>query len=199
MQSAAPQIVVSAPAQPFHNTLAGKTLLTIAASGFVALCAHIAVPLPFTPVPLTMVNLGVLLVGLTLGPVAGFSAMVLYLLEGASGLPVFATNGPGSILYFIGPTGGFLLAYPFVAAIAGALSIPKTGGTRATRFASAALASTVATIFLFVIGAAWLQHFYHSSAAATLHMAVVPFLPGEIVKIAAAAGIYSAGRLATRS
>src|SRR5436853_5227922 len=89
------------------------------ASLFVALCARLTLPLPFTPVPLTLQNLGVLLVGLTLGSRRGFAALLLYLIEGASSMPVFNPAGPGGVAQLLGPTGGFLLVYPFVAAVAG--------------------------------------------------------------------------------
>ena len=70
-----------------------QVALVVGASLFVALCARITLPLPFTPVPLTLQNFGVLLVGLTLGSRRGFAALVLYLIEGASGMPVFSPAG----------------------------------------------------------------------------------------------------------
>ena len=89
--------------------------LVIGASLFVALCARITIPLlPLTPVPLTVQNLGVLLVGLLLGSRRGFVALALYLLEGAVGLPVFNPTGAGGVAQLFGVTGGFLLVYPLV-------------------------------------------------------------------------------------
>src|SRR5580698_9647743 len=97
-----------------------QVALVVGASLVVALCARITIPLmPLTPVPLTVQNLGVLLVGLLLGSRRGFAALALYLVEGALGLPVFNPTGPGGIAQLLGPTGGFLLAYPLVAWIAG--------------------------------------------------------------------------------
>src|SRR6476660_9690166 len=96
-----------------------QAAIVISASLFVALCAHVTVPLPFTPVPLTLQNFGVLLVGLMLGSRRGFAALALYLAEGAVGLPVFNPTGPGGIAQLFGPTGGFLMVYPFVAFLAG--------------------------------------------------------------------------------
>src|ERR1700685_644266 len=93
--------------------------IVVAASLFVALCARVTVPLPFTPVPLTLQNFGVLLVGLMLGPRRAFAALVLYLAEGLVGMPVFNPTGPGGIAQLLGTTGGFLLAYPLIAGIAG--------------------------------------------------------------------------------
>src|SRR5437588_1782617 len=93
--------------------------VVVGASLFVALCARLTLPLPFTPVPLTLQNFGVLLVGLMLGSRRGFAALALYLAEGAVGLPVFNPTGPGGIAQLFGPTGGFLMVYPLVAFLAG--------------------------------------------------------------------------------
>ena len=80
-----------------------QAVIVISASLFVALCARVTVPLPFTPVPLTLQNFGVLLVGLTLGSRRGFAALALYLVEGAGGIPVFNPAGPGGSLNFWAP------------------------------------------------------------------------------------------------
>ena len=93
--------------------------MVVAASLFVALCAHVTLPLPFTPVPLTLGNFAVLLVGLMLGSRRGFAALALYLAEGAMGMPVFSPTGPGGVAQLLGPTGGYLIAYPLVAGLAG--------------------------------------------------------------------------------
>src|ERR1700691_579242 len=76
---------------------AGQVAMVVGASLFVALCARVTLPLPFTPVPLTLQNFGVLMVGLTLGGRRGFAALVLYLAEGCMGMPVFSPTGPGDI------------------------------------------------------------------------------------------------------
>ena len=107
------------PEQAFTKTMPGRLALAITASAFVALCAHISLPLPFTPVPLTLQNFAVLVVGVLLGPGAAFSAMMLYLAEGAIGLPVFSPTGLGGVAQLLGPTGGYLLSYPLAAAVAG--------------------------------------------------------------------------------
>ena len=97
-----------------------QVALVVAASLFVAICAHITIPLvPLTPVPLTVQNLAVLIVGLLLGSRRGFAALVVYLVEGMSGLPVFNPTGPGGVAQLFGVTGGFLLAYPLVAFVVG--------------------------------------------------------------------------------
>lgn len=198
------QTATLAPSKPFHETLAGQALLAVAGSAFVGICARLAVPLPFTPVPLSLVTFGVLLVGLSLGPVVAFSAMVLYLLEGASGLPVFSPAGPGGLLQLFGTNGGYLFSYPLAAAAAGAIvslarKSPRVDASATLRYASAAVAGTVACGLFFAVGATWLASYLHLSTAAALHMGVTPFLPGEVIKVAAAAGLYSAGRTLTRA
>src|SRR5580700_4347110 len=99
---------------------AKQAAIVLAASLFIALCARVTLPLPGTPVPLTLQNFGVLAVGLLLGSRRGFAALALYLIEGASGLPVFSPSIlGGGIAQILGPTGGFLMAYPVVAFVAG--------------------------------------------------------------------------------
>jgi biotin transport system substrate-specific component len=191
MQSAIPsQLGVTHRSGSLQESLAGKTLLVIGATAFVAACAHISLPLPFTPVPLTLQNFAVILVGMALGPIAGFSAMVLYLAEGALGLPVFTpSGGPAGVGHLFGPNGGFLFSYPLAAATAG--WVVRAMQPVTTRFRSALAAATAATLPIFLLGAGWLAYYAHHSVSATWSLAVAPFIPGEIVKITAAAGIFS--------
>src|SRR4051812_16248291 len=153
----------------------------VSASIFVALCARIYIPLPGTPVPLTVQNLGVLLVGLALGSRRAFLAMALYLVEGASGLPVFSAGASG-ITQIIGFTGGYLIAYPFVAGLTGYLF------ERAKpRFVRAALACLAGEVLLFTFGVSWLYVLTHSLAKA-LSFGLYWFIFAEILKIMFAAG-----------
>jgi biotin transport system substrate-specific component len=161
--------------------LATQVAAVVGASLFVAVCARLSVRLPFTPVPLTLQNFGVLLVGLTLGGRRGFAALALYLMEGAAGLPVFSPAGPGGIAQLLGPTGGFLFAYPFVALIAGWLF---ERGDRT--FARAALAGVAAEIVLFAGGLTWLTLLTHSLAKAFM-FGLYWFFFAEIVKVLFAA------------
>lgn len=157
--------------------------LIIGASFFVAFCARIAIPIPGTPVPLTVQNLGVLLVGLALGSRRGFAALALYLLEGVSGLPVFSPFGKGGILQLVGPTGGYLIAYPFVAGLVG--YILERG--KAT-FARAAGASIAGELLLFACGLSWLYVLTHSLARA-LSFGLYWFIFAEVIKVMLAAGV----------
>src|SRR5262250_2916628 len=130
---------------------AKQAALVAGASLFVALCARVTVPLPFTPVPLTLQNAGVLLVGLLLGPRRGFAALALYLAEGAAGLPVFNPTGAGGIAQLLGPTGGFLVAYPLAAGWTGFVF---ERGSRT--FVRAIWAGILGEIVLFAGGISWL-------------------------------------------
>jgi biotin transport system substrate-specific component len=156
--------------------------IVVGASLFVALCARVTVPLP-TPVPLTLQNFGVLLVGLVLGSRRGFAALALYLAEGAAGLPVFNPLGLGGVAQLLGPTGGFLLAYPFVAGLAG--WIMEHGRRTFTR---AALAATAAEILLFAGGLSWLLVLTHSLTQA-FRIGLYWFMFAEVIKVMAAAAI----------
>lgn len=189
MQSTVPQSALTQPAVSIHETLTGKTMMVIAASVFVAACAHLSIPLPFTPVPITLQNFAVILVGMVLGPVAGFSAMVLYLAEGAIGLPVFTPHSVGGLAHLLGPSAGYLFSYPLAAAVAG--WVVRAMQRVTSRFRSALVASIVASLPIFALGAGWLAHLLHLSGSATWSLAVAPFLLGEVVKITAAAGIFS--------
>jgi biotin transport system substrate-specific component len=175
--------------RPLHQTLPGRILLSVAATLFVAACAHVSIPLFFTPVPITLQTFAVILIGMALGPVAGFSTMVLYLAEGAAGLPVFSPAGPGGIAHLLGPDAGFLFAYPLAAAAAGWIvrSMPQV----VSRFSSAVLAGIGSSVITFTLGAGWLAHLLHLGSTAAWSLAVAPFLAGEAIKITAAAGIYS--------
>jgi biotin transport system substrate-specific component len=168
----------------------GQAAIVIAASLFVALCARVTLPLPFTPVPLSLQNFGVLLVGLSLGSRRAFVALVLYLAEGLAGMPVFSPAGPGGVAQLLGPTGGFLLAYPFVAGIAGWVFEEKAMESANKSFARAATACILAEIYLFVGGLSWLAILTHSFAQA-LRFGLYWFVFAEVIKIMSAAALAS--------
>ncbi len=121
--------------------------------------------------------------------VAGFSAMVLYLAEGAMGLPVFNPQGPGGVAQLLGPTAGYLFAYPLAAAAAGWVvrSMRQVGSA----FTRGVVAGIAFSVILFALGAGWLATVLHLSAPAAWHLAVAPFLLGEVIKVTAAAAAFS--------
>jgi len=162
-----------------------QAALVVGASLFVALCARVTLPLPFTPVPLTLQNFGVLLVGLALGSRRGFAALALYLAEGLAGMPVFNPAGPGGLAQLLGPTGGFLMAYPIVAGIAG--WILERGRSSLAR---AAVANLAAEIYLFVGGLSWLAVLTHSFTQA-IRYGLYWFVFAEVIKVMSAAAVTS--------
>jgi biotin transport system substrate-specific component len=166
-----------------------QAAIVVAASLLVALCARITIPLPFTPVPLTIQNFGVLLVGVTLGSRRGFAALALYLMEGISGFPVFNPMGPGGLAQVLGPTGGFLMVYPLVAGLAGWIT---ERGTRS--FARTAAGCLLAELVLFAGGIGWLAVLTHSASLA-MRYGFYWFVFAEVIKVMMAAGLSTGWRL----
>lgn len=178
-----PIVLAEAPDRPAQWLRAAG--IVAAGSAFAAGCAHVAVPLFFTPVPLTVQPFAVLLLGLLLTPRMAGATFVAYLLEGAAGLPVFAPGpAPLGLAHLFGPTGGYLLAYPLAAALISFLW-RRTGRS----FASAILAAAAGDAAILACGASWLAVLTHTSAVHVAALAVLPFLPGEGIKAAAAAGV----------
>jgi biotin transport system substrate-specific component len=160
------------------------------------LCAWIAMPLPGTPVPLTGQTFGALLVGALFGATCGWQAMMLYLLEGAAGLPVFQPFGAQGAAHFSGPTTGYLLAFPAAAALTGWL---VARGKRHTVNLLGALLAGEGIIF--TSGCVWLAFLLHLGWRGTLLAGLTPFVLGEIIKMAAvmaAVGGLELGRRSSR-
>jgi biotin transport system substrate-specific component len=155
--------------------------IIIGASAVIAVCARLVLPLPFTPVPLTLANFGVLLVGMALGSKRGSAAAALYLAWGAMGLPVFSPAGVGGIAQLLGPTGGYLVAYPVVAFVAGWISERSSASLGRNL-----LGGIVAELVLFAAGIAWLAVMTGSWQRA-IAFGLAPFLFAEVVKVMAAA------------
>jgi biotin transport system substrate-specific component len=186
MEKPAIQISSGLREQALFPDAARQVALVVGGSLIVALCARIAIPIPGTPVPLTVQNFGVLLVGLLLGSRRGFAALLLYLAEGALGLPVFSPTGAGGIAQlFHGATAGFLLTYPLVAWISG--YVMEHGRKN---FASAVVGGVLGEIVLFTGGLAWLAVLTHSVGQA-FRWGLYWFLFAEVIKVMMAAGIAS--------
>ena len=169
--------------------LAADVLRIAAANILLVLCAHIAFPLPWTPVPVTGQTFGVLLVAILLGSRRGALTLGLYLLEGLAGLPVFQPLGLPGPARFFGPTAGYLLAYPPAAFVTGWIVERSASGAR-MHFASmpangakliAALVSGEAIVF--VGGCAWLALVTGVGWTNSFRIGALPFLPGELVKM----------------
>jgi len=164
---------------------ARQAAIVVGASLFVALCARFFLQLHSTPVPLTIQNFAVLLVGLTLGSRRGFAALALYLAEGVAGMPVFSPTGPGGLAQLLGPTGGYLLAYPFVAGLAGWI---MEGGNKS--FGRSVSAGLLAEILLFASGVCWLAVLTQSLSLA-VNWGLYWFIFAEVIKVMLAAAIAS--------
>jgi len=166
--------------------------LIVGASVVTALAAQVAIPLAWTPVPITGQTFAVLLTGAVLGARRGFLAQALYLLEGALGLPVFA-GGAAGVLKLIGPTGGYLMAFPFAAALVGTLC--ERGWDR--RFITMLLSMLLGSAVIFSVGLVQLSRFVPASAL--LAQGLLPFVPGDLIKSSLAALAFPAAwRLVAR-
>ena len=165
--------------------VAADVVRIAAANILLVLCAHIAIPLPFTPVPITGQTFGVLLVAVLLGSRRGMFTCVLYLLEGIAGLPVFQPLGAPGPLRLAGPTAGYLLAYPPAAFVTGWL-VERIAANRFAQFATARLAGALISgeAIIFAGGCAWLATGMKLGFARAIYAGALPFVPGELIKIA---------------
>jgi biotin transport system substrate-specific component len=174
----------------------------VAANILLVLCAHIVFPLPWTPVPITGQTFGVLLVAVLLGARRGAITLSLYLFEGVLGLPVFQPLGLPGLARFAGPTAGYLFSYPVAAFVTGWLmehgakiASSRQGGSRLAGL-SLVGALTSGELIIFAGGCAWLALLLRTGWGAALQQGALPFLPGEIIKMALI--VVAAGGLQAR-
>jgi biotin transport system substrate-specific component len=168
--------------------IAGANLLMV-------LCAWIALPLPWTPVPITGQTFGVLLVAVLLGARRGAFVLGLYLLEGLAGLPVFQPFGLPGAARLAGPTAGYLLTYPLAACATG--WIAEHLGNATLRLSGALLAGEVV---IFAGGCSWLALAMGMGWSRAIALGLVPFLAGELIKMSlVAASVRSIERAGQES
>jgi len=160
--------------------------LAIVFSLFIAACAQFTIHIG--PIPITGQSFAVLLTGALLGSRLGTAAVIAYLIEGAIGLPFFAPGGAPGILRFLGPTGGYLVAFPAAAFITGAFA--ENGWDR--RFLTAAAAMSIGSIVILLAGWSWLV-VLHTPPVAAFNAGVKPFLLGDVVKVILAAAVLPTG------
>lgn len=179
-------LIETIPSVVTHRIIRDRASLWVATifagSLLIALAAQVAIPLPFTPVPMTLQPLAVLLVGVTLGSRRGALTAVLYILEGASGLPFFA-GGHGGPVWLAAATAGYLWSYPAAAFVAGWVSERGWASRRVRAVAGMLTALTV----IYAAGWAWLAAIAGPRAAFTL--GVAPFVGADIVKVALGAAL----------
>jgi biotin transport system substrate-specific component len=160
------------------------TVLTIVA-------AQVSIPLPFTPVPFTLQPMVVLLGGAALGARLGMRSQILYLAVGIAGLPVFAASPilPQGFGRLLGPTGGYLMSYPFAALLTGYLA----GRGFDRRYFTSVLAMGAGLALIFACGVAWMAWGApHLGLSAGLSGGLVPFIPADVVKVLLAATLLPA-------
>jgi len=162
------------------GSMTRNILLVVAGSLLIAAAARVAVPIPFSPVPMTLQTLAVILVGASLGSRRGGAAALLYLLEGAMGLPVF--SHPAGLA---GPTAGYLLAFPLAAYFAGFCT--ERGWMRSALSAAGCMAAAIALIHLG--GWTWLNVVIGLGPRAAFLAGVAPFVVSDVIKIAIGVGV----------
>ena len=165
----------------FAQTWARSLVLVVGGAAFVGLAAQIAIPLPFTPVPLTLQTFAVLLTGAALGSLRGVMAMGLYAVAGVAGIPWFAEGSSG----FAAPSFGYILGFIAAAFIVG--RIAENGATRSA--ARTAGLMVVGNLVIYAIGVTWLKFAIGVDWATAIALGLTPFLLGDAIKIAAAAGL----------
>jgi biotin transport system substrate-specific component len=170
---------------PAVHPLTRRAAYAIAGTALVALCAHISIPLGFTPVPLTLQPFAILLLGLVLDPVAAFACLSLYLAEGAAGMPVFSPHGLGGVAQLLGPTGGYLMAAPVAAATTSLLS--RSASRLWGQWLSLVLSAAVGDAILLIGGASWLGLWEHATLRVAISQSILPFLVTDSIKVLAAA------------
>jgi biotin transport system substrate-specific component len=164
---------------PLDRNVATDAAWIVAFSLVTAACAQISIHLPFVPVPITGQTFAVLLSGAVLGWRRALLSQVLYLVEGAAGLPVFA-DGAGSILYLAGPSAGYLLSFPLAAALVGFLV--EVGAARSTFKLLGALVA--ANVLILVAGSSWLHLLFRVPFAQAWPLGFYPFLIADVAKVA---------------
>jgi len=164
--------------------------IVVSATLVIAVCARISVPLPITPVPLSLANFAVLVVGLVLGSRRGFAAASLYLGYGAAGIPVFSPAGPGGTARMPGPIGGYLMSNQPVAFAAGFI------GSRLGRgFSAQAVSAATAEVLLFTLAVTWIAALTRVSLLQAAALGLYPFVFAEVIKVMAAAAVAAKFRL----
>src|SRR6476619_8406155 len=160
--------------------------LVIVFSLFIAACAQFSIHIG--PIPITGQTFAVLLTGMLLGSRLGAAAVIAYLIEGAIGLPFFAGGGAGLVRFF-GPTAGYLVAFPAAAFITGAFA--EHGWDK--RYTTAVAAMAIGSLIIFLGGWAWYAMLTNTPPVAAFKIAVVPFILGDVIKIALVAAVLPMG------
>jgi biotin transport system substrate-specific component len=182
--TAKPDTLMGAALAPLDSTR--SVGLVVVFSLFIAAAAQFSIQIG--PVPITGQTFAVLLTGALLGSRLGAAAVIAYLIEGAVGLPFFA-GGAAGLIRFFGPTGGYLVAFPAAAFVTGAFA--EHGWDK--NYPQAVVAMALGSIIVFLGGWAWYAILTNTPPVAAFQIAVLPYLPGDVIKIALAAAVLPTG------
>ena len=174
-----------------------KIVFTALFAALTAVCGFISIPVPGTPIPIVLQNMLVVLTGLMLGPVWGVAATVLFLAAGALGLPVFS-GGTGGVARLIGPTGGFLYGYALATLAAGLIAQRPKYGVR-TPVLRLVLATVLGFVVMYIPGVLHFMRVMDKTFSQTMTLCVVPYIPGDIIKMVVAVLLSSKLRTAASS
>jgi biotin transport system substrate-specific component len=165
-----------------RSSLLTDALLVCAGTAFVALCAQVSFHLGFTPVPITLQTFAVLLVASAYGPMLGTASLLLYMLIGIAGAPVYSEHKHGWDV-FVGSTGGYIVGFVVAAALTGYLA--ERGWDR--RFSTSVSAMLTGSVVIYAFGLLWLHHDLGVNWPDAFEYGLYPFVPGDIVKLYLAA------------
>lgn len=184
MAIAQPAVIADVWSSRAHSALGTairQITLVLGGAAFVGLAAQIAIPLPFTPVPLTLQTFAVLLAGAALGSLRGVLSMTVYAAAGIAGVPWFAEGSSGLAM----PSFGYIVGFIVAAGIVGRIA---QGGATRTVWSTAGL-MVLGNLVIYAVGVTWLKFAIDATWATALQLGVAPFLIGDVVKIALAAGL----------
>lgn len=178
----APRVVADA----LPGSIARDVILVLGGAAFVGLAAQVAIPLPFTPVPLSGQTFAVLLVGAAFGPLRAVVSMTIYLLAGVIGMPWFAEGGTAFSNGTLVPSFGYIVGFIAAAGVVGLLA--ERGWTRTPWHTAAAM--VLGNIIIYSIGVTWLKFALGAAWSDAAAWGLIPFLGGDAIKILLAAGLF---------
>lgn len=164
-----------------------RLALAAVLAALTAATGGLSIPLPFTPVPITLQVFFVYLAGCLAGPLYGALSMLLYLGMGALGLPVFSRFGAG-FGHLVGPTGGYLLAFPAAALLNGLITL-KRSHSLAREYGKVVSGMLISLAAIYLIGVSWLSAYLHKPFLETFLVGGLPFIPVDLLKMVVAAPI----------
>jgi biotin transport system substrate-specific component len=168
-----------------RTDLLTDALLVVAGTALVSIAAQISISLPFTPVPITGQTFAVLLVGASLGAVRGTASLLLYLVAGIAGAPIYAHHDRGWDV-IVSASGGYIVGFVVATAVTGWLAERRHWDRR---FSSSVSAMLTGNVIIYLVGLPWLAVVLNTNLDKTLEYGLYPFVPGDIFKLYIAAAV----------